>query len=135
LIKEENHARQVDEDPDDSWLAQPDLSPMQALAGRAELAEAVSHLAGSTARQLRPDDPLAPLARDLARAPTLARFTLHHYVPDDPLYRLGGGVPAAGCRGAWSDGMQRGGRVVDDAQAAVAGLGSVERASGPLSQR
>jgi hypothetical protein len=36
------------------------------------------------------DDPLAPLAREVARALTLAGFTMHHCVQSDPLYRLGG---------------------------------------------
>jgi hypothetical protein len=89
-MPDDHRERQAGGDTDDSWLAQPDLGPVQALADRAELAEAVSRLAGDYGRPLRPDDPLAPLARDLARAPTLAGFTLHHCVQDDPLYRLGG---------------------------------------------
>jgi hypothetical protein len=70
--------------------AQPDLGPLREAAERGELADAVACLAGSSGFRLRTDDPLAPLARDLARALILAGFTLHHCVQSDPLYRLGG---------------------------------------------
>ena len=47
-------------------------------------------LAGANGYRLPEDHPLAPLARDLARALTEAGFTLHHCQQHDPLYRLGG---------------------------------------------
>jgi hypothetical protein len=97
----DDRSRPVPDSPeDDGWLAdvRPDLGPLQALADRAELADAVSHLAGEFGRPLRPDDPRAPLARDLARVLALAGFTLHHYVQSDSRYRLGGVclLPVAG---------------------------------------
>lgn len=68
----------------------PDLAPLRNLAEREELADAASRLADSSGRPLPADDPLAPLARELARVLTEAGFTLHHCVQDHPLYRLGG---------------------------------------------
>ena len=35
-------------------------------------------------------DPLAPLARDIARSMTEAGPTVHHCAQHDPMYRLGG---------------------------------------------
>jgi hypothetical protein len=88
------------EELDGYWAGdgQPDLSPMRALADGAELADAVSRLAGEYGCPLRPDGPRAPLARDLARALTLAGFALHHCVQSHPLHRLGGVclLPVAG---------------------------------------
>jgi hypothetical protein len=59
---------------DDDWLAaaRPDLGPLREAAERGELADAVACLAGSADFRLRADDPLAPLARAVARALTLA---------------------------------------------------------------
>lgn len=68
----------------------PDLGPLQAVAEAAELAEAVARLADAYGRPLPADDPLAPLARDIARALTETGFTLHHCAQSHPLYRLGG---------------------------------------------
>jgi hypothetical protein len=68
----------------------PDLGPMREAAERGELADAVGFLAGSSAFRLRGDAPLAPLAREVARALTLAGFTVHHCAQADPLHRLGG---------------------------------------------
>jgi len=45
----------------------PDLVPLRDLAEREELADAASRLADSYGRPLSADDPLAPLARELAR--------------------------------------------------------------------
>ena len=72
-------------------LDQPDLAALRAAAGAAEFAEAEAGLG----QHLRISawtaaDPLAPLARDLARSLTEAGFTLHHCATHDPLYRLGG---------------------------------------------
>jgi len=77
---------------DDDWLADawPDLGPLREAAERGELADAVACLAGSSGFRLRADDPLAPLAREVARALTRAGFAVHHCVQADPLYRLGG---------------------------------------------
>jgi hypothetical protein len=77
---------------DDGWLAdaRPDLGPLREAAERGELAGAVACLAGSSRFRLRADDPVAPLAREVARALTLAGFAVHHCVLADPLNRLGG---------------------------------------------
>ncbi len=77
---------------EDDYLGEepPDLGPLRALAENAELAEAVAQLADAYGRPLPVDDPLAPLARDIARALTEAGFTLHHCAQSHPLYRLGG---------------------------------------------
>ena len=68
----------------------PDLGPLRALAEREELASVVGRLADAYGRPLRDDDPLKPLATDVARALTEAGFTLHHCAQRHPLYRLGG---------------------------------------------
>jgi hypothetical protein len=68
----------------------PDLGPLQALTEREELADATGRLADAYGRPLRDDDPLRPLAADVARALTEAGFTLHHCAQHHPLYRLGG---------------------------------------------
>jgi hypothetical protein len=77
----------------------PELGPMRALAEREELADGAYRLANGYGRALRADNPLMPLAHDLARAMTEAGFTLHHCVQADPLYRLGGVclLPVAPC--------------------------------------
>jgi hypothetical protein len=68
----------------------PELGPLRALAEREEFADAAGGLADAYGRPLRDDDPLKPLAGDIARALTEAGFTLHHCAQDHPLYRLGG---------------------------------------------
>ena len=88
----------------------PDPGPLRALAESAELAGTVSRLADAYGRPLPADDPLAPLARDIARALTEAGFTLHHCAQRDPLYRLGGVCLLPVARGHDPDG--RGGVVV-----------------------
>jgi hypothetical protein len=75
---------------DDSLGAPPDLGPLRAVAEREELAAAASRPANGYGRPLLAGDPLAPLARDVARALTEAGFTLHHCAHGHPLYRLGG---------------------------------------------
>jgi hypothetical protein len=50
----------------------------------------MGRLADAYGRPLRADDPLRPLASDVARALTEAGFVLHHCAQDHPLYRLGG---------------------------------------------
>ena len=71
-------------------LRQPDLGPLRAVAEAAELAQAVSGLVGIDGYRLADGDPLAPLARDIARSMTEAGLTVHHCAQHDPLYRLGG---------------------------------------------
>jgi hypothetical protein len=68
----------------------PDLGPLQALAEHEELADADGRLADAHGWPLRDDDPLKPLAADVARALTEAGFTMHHCAQHHPLYRLGG---------------------------------------------
>src|ERR1017187_6122441 len=68
----------------------PDLGPLRALAERAELADAVAGLADGNGCRLADSDPLAPLARQIARDLVEAGFTLHHCAQHYPLYRLGG---------------------------------------------
>jgi hypothetical protein len=69
---------------------QPDPGPLRAAAEAAELARAVSGLVSIDGCRLADGDPLAPLARDIARSMTEAGLTVHHCAQHDPLYRLGG---------------------------------------------
>ena len=71
-------------------LSRPDLSALRAVAERAELASAERELQNVFGGPLPSGDPLAPLARDIARSLTEAGFTLHHCDRHDPLCRLGG---------------------------------------------
>ena len=68
----------------------PNLGPLRALAVREELADAAGRLADAYGRPLRADDPLRPLAADVAWALTEAGFTLHHCAQHHRLNRLGG---------------------------------------------
>jgi hypothetical protein len=68
----------------------PDLGPPRALAEHEEVADAIGRLADAYGRSLRDDDPLKPLASNIAQALTEAGFTLHHCTQHHPLYRLGG---------------------------------------------
>ena len=74
----------------DTDLRQPDPGPLRAAAEAAELAQAVSRLASTDGCRLEDSDPLAPLARDIARSMTEAGLTVHHCAQHDPLYRFGG---------------------------------------------
>src|SRR5258708_38879051 len=76
----------------------PDLSPLRALADGEELAVAAGHLADACGRRLPEDNPLMPLARDLARALTEAGFTLRRCAPGEPPRRPGEGCPGPGRR-------------------------------------
>jgi hypothetical protein len=82
-------------DPD-----QPDVAALRTTASDAEFAEAEARRRNSYGYGLSGADPLAPLARDIARSLTEAGFSLHHCAAHDPLYRLGGvcllPVPGAG---------------------------------------
>jgi len=73
----------------DTDLHQPDLGPLRAAAEVAELAQAVSGLVSIDACSLADSDPLALLARDIARSMTEAGLTVHHCARHDPLYRFG----------------------------------------------
>src|SRR3989440_9601005 len=74
----------------DTDLHQPDPGPLRAAAEAAELAHAVSGLASIDGCRLEDSDPLAPLARDIARSMTEASLTVHHCAQHEPPYRLGG---------------------------------------------
>jgi len=74
----------------DTDLRQPDTGPLRAAAEAAELAHAVPGLAGIGGCRLEDSDPLAPLARDIARSTTGAGLTVHHCARHEPPYRLGG---------------------------------------------
>jgi|SRR5450755_2676815 hypothetical protein len=74
----------------DTDLLQPDPGPLRAAAEAAELAQAVSGLVSIDGCRLVDSDPLAPLARDIARSMTEAGLTVHRCAQYDPLYRLGG---------------------------------------------
>jgi len=74
----------------DTKLHQPDPGPLRAAAEAAELAQAASGLVRIDGCRLADRDPLAPLARDIARSVTEAGLTVHHCARHDPLYRLGG---------------------------------------------
>lgn len=69
---------------------QPDLGPLRALAERTELADAIAGLTDAFGNRLSDADPMAPLARDIARSLVEAGFTLHHCSRTHPGYRLGG---------------------------------------------
>jgi len=74
----------------DTDLHQPCLAPLRAAAGAAELAQAVTGLVSIDGCRLADSDPLAPLARDIARSMTEAGLPVHHCARHHPLYRLGG---------------------------------------------
>jgi hypothetical protein len=87
------------EEEDDLALEPPDLGPLWAHAETAEFAEAMAGLADAYGRSLPADDPLAPLARDIARALTEVGFTLHHCAPEPSSVPAGRRLP--GARRAW----------------------------------
>ena len=74
----------------DTDFPQPGLGPLRAAAEAAELAQAASGLVSIDGCRLADTDPLAPLARDIARSVTEAGLTVHHCARHHPLYRLGG---------------------------------------------
>ena len=74
----------------DTDLHQPYPGPLRAAAEAAELAQAASGLVSIDGCRLAASDPLAPLARDIARSLTEAGLTMHHCAQYHPLYRLGG---------------------------------------------
>ena len=74
----------------DTDLRQPGPGPLHAAAEAAELAQAASGLASIDGCRLADSNPLAPLARDIARSMTEAGLTVHHCAQHDPLHRLCG---------------------------------------------
>ena len=74
----------------DTDFLQPDPGPLRAAAEAAELAQAVSRLVSIDGCRLADNDPLTPLARDIARSTTEAALPVHHCARHHPLYRLGG---------------------------------------------
>ena len=74
----------------DTDLHQPGLGPLRAAAEAAELTHAVSRMASIDGCRMADSDPLAALARDIARSMTEAGLTVHHCAQHDPLYRLSG---------------------------------------------
>jgi hypothetical protein len=74
----------------DTDLYHPDPGPLRLAAEAAGLAQAASGLARTGGCRLADSNPLAPLARDIARSMTQAGLTVHHCARHDPLYRLGG---------------------------------------------
>ncbi len=74
----------------DTDLHQPGPGSLCAAAEAAELAQAVSGLVSIGGCRLADSDPLAPLARDIARSMTEAGLPVHHCAQHDPQCRLGG---------------------------------------------
>ncbi len=74
----------------DTDFLQPDLGPLRAAAEAAELAQAVSGLVSIDGCRLADSDPVAALARGIARSMTAAGLPVHHCARHHPLYRLGG---------------------------------------------
>ena len=74
----------------DTDLHQPYPGPLCAAAEAAELAQTATGLASIDGCRLADSDPLAPLARDIARSMTEAGLTVHHCAQHEPLYRPGG---------------------------------------------
>lgn len=74
----------------DTDVHQPDLGPLRAAADTAELARAVSGLVTDDGYCVAGSDPLAPLARAIARSLTEAGLPRHGCAWHDPRYRLGG---------------------------------------------
>jgi hypothetical protein len=129
----------------DTDLRQPDLGPLRAAAEAAELAQAVTGLVSIDGCRLEDSDPLAPLARDIARCMTEAGLTVHRCAQHEPLYRLGGvcllAVPAESGTGyggiavSWTvhnllPDWDRYGTYTGTQQAMNAALGGVLRAFG-----
>ncbi|MGH3521963.1 MAG: hypothetical protein ACRDU4_03825 [Mycobacterium sp.] len=71
-------------------LGRLDLAALRAAAGNAEFAKAEARLLDSYGYRLGGADPLAALARGIARSLIEAGLTLHHCATHDPLYRRGG---------------------------------------------
>ena len=74
----------------DTDLQLPGRGPLRAAAEAAELAQAVSGMVTADGYSLAGSDPLAPLARAIARSLTEAGLPLHRCARQHPRYRLGG---------------------------------------------
>jgi hypothetical protein len=74
----------------DTDFLQPDLGPLRAAAEAAELAQAAAGLVSIDGCRRADSDPLAPLARDIARSMTEAGLAVHHRARRYPQCRLGG---------------------------------------------
>ena len=74
----------------DPYFERPDLAPLRAAAPQAESAGAFRGLPSAGGHPLAEGEPLAPPARDAARSPVGAGFTLHHRDRCDLRCRLGG---------------------------------------------
>ena len=74
----------------DPGFTRSDLCSIRAAAEQAEFAGAARCLLNADGYPLAGDGPPAPLARDVARSPAEAAFTLHHRHRHDQLWRLGG---------------------------------------------
>ena len=124
---------------------QPDPGSLRAAAEAAQLAQAVSGLVSIHGCRLADSDPLAPIARDIARSMTEAGLTVHHCAKYGPLYRLGGvcllaipaesGTGSSGIAVSWSTynlllGWDRYGTYSGTKQAMNTALGGVLRAFG-----
>ena len=94
---------------------QPDLGPLRAAAEAAELTQAATGLASAYRYRLADCDPIAQLARDIARPMAVAGLTVHRCAPHRP---------------ALSARPRRDRGVVDHAQPAVAGLRRVRPRTG-----
>ena len=130
----------------DTDLHQPDPGPLRAAAEAAELAQAVCGLVSVDGCRPADSDPLAPLARDIARSMTEAGLAMHHCAQYHPLYRLGGvcllAVPAESGTGSGGVALSwtahnlllldwdRYGTYAGTQQAMNTALGGVLRASG-----
>jgi hypothetical protein len=130
----------------DTDLRQHGPGPLRSAAGAAELAHAAAGLASTGGCRLADGDPLAPLARDIARSMTGAGPTVHHCAQHEPPRRLGGvcllAVPAEGVTGhggiavSWTvhnlllPDRDRHGTYTGTQQSVNAALGGVLRASG-----
>ena len=74
----------------DTDSPQPDLGPLRAAAEAEAVAQAACGLVSIDGCRLADNDPLASLARRIARSVTEAGLPLHHCPRHHPLYRLGG---------------------------------------------
>ena len=74
----------------DTDFPQAGPGPQRVAAEAAELARAVAGLVSIDGWRLADSDPLAPLARAVARSVTEAGLTVHHCAQHDPLCWLGG---------------------------------------------
>ena len=118
-------------------LGQLDLAALRAAAGGTEFTQVEFGLTATYGFPLRGADPLAPLARGVARSLTEAGLTMHHCARRDPMYWLGAvcllaepGTGRAGIAMSWTThdllrDQDRYGTCRDTHQAMNAALGRV----------